>query len=923
MPCEQSADTPAASTGHHSQHGVSGSILSALVPIVAFMALLASSLAPLPSFAATATDPGLVSQLKFTDPTNTSKGAGEYTLDYLLRHYSLFSFGDATHVGPTVGAIVTGGDFSTDRGQVFGQSSLDGIHSFIGGRLTGMAPAGAGVPTVFLSSRNAVEQPNSWSQTVNGTTWWNDQSVHAHIAQINDSYIDLSAAKSAILGQSHALCSTSQHLTIADDGTVSVDGERTASITLSNGVLSVPSGGHFVLDRDTINHITNIKVVYPASSAIDWSGASATVISSMDDGTFLLPTEAPNPGQSGHTDLIFDFPNARTVESGGWTSNSDVWKANARPGQPSWWNWNDSMHYNHDSNGFLVAPQAHFERLTDGQVNQGLIVASADLNHATIIAAPYSNPRTIPGTDPDYPYTPVHPHDSDDPDTPVTPSQDEKYPALYLSLASLKKVNGRNPLNGEKFWFGAEYYNPVAKQWQATHTLNGERHSTDVDPRQRIFLSKDTASTTPAEEPESPQEPTEHVHFTDIPLHFGKNWIALYEMQPNEETDYAQPSGYRYDATVYWLEYTVNKSAAAPVTPRATATSMTPPRHTRQKTWRNSFFAASEAAHQTGPEATADSHVVLKRTIYQASGHADITRSNGDIDLTKLSEVAHKADETDLIDVTAESAKAQQATSSLTNLLAANDDSDAVGIDPDDDGIKPVVEEEPHNFQFDNARSGAAADPIFSSLSASKKFDGGRLTGRDFDFTLAAEATDSATGQEIVTPTVSNGRTECSGTTCSGISFQIRFSAPGTYRYVMSEKSGSWHNRPTGSAACETVRYDSRQYEARVVVGQAADGTLSVTSTQYRPLPSGSGTGTNSGTNEDGAAWTSEAPVFENALMRTILPEAGGIGMGMNARFAMSLLCGGLAALMLAALARAGACRAYAPRGRHATIRRR
>jgi pilin isopeptide linkage protein len=784
------------------------------------------------------------SSLRLTDKAGTAAGAGNDSLEYLLEHYALFSFGNVSRAWATNGAVAVRGDFSADEVNDFGKGSRDGIHSFIRGRLINMKPANSLVPTVFLDeSKNTVSSDGGQvrTYTVNSKSWHTGDRL-----AFNNDYIDFGHAAVRVSAQSEALAQKSTLLTLdptAPDGLTSqesADSSRFAGVSYKRGILNVPVGSHFRLSLDDFNHVTNVNIVRGLASA---TSVPATVISVSDSGEAHLPTvmvdgSHVSSGGSEIPALVWNLPAVdRVVSAGGFNPYGLPlsWELDKSKPAPKWvWfgGTEGTETYSYDESGALVAPQAHFvQQNTWCKAYGPLVVASADLNG---ISMPGNSQKfdfkgdDDPGDDP-------HPH----PDPGHDPDPDPIFVIEpgFISFVAHKHVNSAEPAENEHFWFASDYYDPDSSAWATTYTRNTNEKDT----------SKGGSS----------------VRFEKLPIREGKSWFGLREILPGEDQQHPEPDGYQYDSHMYWVSYETDKQEINSVLLASG----------------NFTVLASGSFASSSPVVTR-----VKRTVYSEDCHrADLTHvkhSDGSIDTANLHELSH---ETGLIDSEGNYVAIESSTAPHTGSFAVLTSSKTATDETSHENALDSSHSEDERVTFNNTTvSSPTVSPTRYPLPLQKRLIGGELKGNDFHFDITGTDASSAATIADSGKRVSNGRSasgssvrgtaeqcQSAGTEDCTISvasaqFQMTFSQSGTYHYRISEETTSIV-QPSAR-----VSYDTAVFDVTVQVNQSGS-QLQVTQPVIQKR-----------TTSESTAVSAEKVVFTNVLRsepRTVLPKTGGVGL--------------------------------------------
>ena len=218
-----------------------------------------------------------------------AKYNGEYTIEYLIKHFNLVTFKDVSQVKHIVGPVLIGGDIKSE----LYHSQQSGISSYVKGKIAGgnVENKNEPKPTLYLGTNSgAVVNPNGGGTTINGQWYTGSPTV------LTDDYLDFNTLFTNVKSQSQQLASSGKKATVDEAGKVEIEiGEK---IVLE--------------DIDKINTI-NIKG--------ERQSAQLTLINIKDSGNIKMPDVHINGQQTSTDDLddignsiVWNIPNATQVQ---------------------------------------------------------------------------------------------------------------------------------------------------------------------------------------------------------------------------------------------------------------------------------------------------------------------------------------------------------------------------------------------------------------------------------------------------------------------------------------------------------------------------------------------------------------------------------------------------------------------------------
>lgn len=230
-----------------------------------------------------------------TEDTFENTG-GAYTLDYILNHYNVFSFGKVTgsHI---VGAVVCRGDLYNGMDEEagkktnipFGNSIIENSFSYVNGMI--YATPAMSVRRIYLGTGNHISRTGNWNDNdssegqfhVNGNDW----NYNAHQIRTTDHYVDWDAAYSGLDLQAKKL---------AEDP----DNRKIRPEDIKNGGLYLRAGERVTVSKEVLDLITDAVYVDTTggSGTGGLAGKQGTVINLMQYEDFSLPVLKYGEGEN-------------------------------------------------------------------------------------------------------------------------------------------------------------------------------------------------------------------------------------------------------------------------------------------------------------------------------------------------------------------------------------------------------------------------------------------------------------------------------------------------------------------------------------------------------------------------------------------------------------------------------------------------
>ncbi len=334
---------------------------------------------------------------------------GTYTLDYVLKHYSVLVAGDLTgdwssHI---VGPVIIGGLYAAKNGVIGNVSHT--VPSFIGK----IYAEENGTVTRTLNDFNVDDSHNVYlgCETLSKLTLESWRSVdylfggganqhnRPHTLYTNQ-FFDFTKME-ALAEQARTLNANSRALRV-DDFAHLPEGLTLETVGGMTSLV-VPAGTTVLMSGEDLGKYPIVIDAGETNDAVNLSGMAGTIIATDDSGSVTVPGfRATKVRRNGSTEyvtptdaqsstgisLVFSLPNATNVATAG------------------------------SSYGHIVAPSAQV-KLQGGSHNGSVVAQSLD-SGSEIRLWPYSGDFVVPPTEPETPETPTTPTT---PTTPETPDQ--------------------------------------------------------------------------------------------------------------------------------------------------------------------------------------------------------------------------------------------------------------------------------------------------------------------------------------------------------------------------------------------------------------------------------------------------------------------------------------------------------------------
>ena len=218
-----------------------------------------------------------------------AKYKGEYTIEYLIKHFNLITFGDVSQAEHIVGPVLIGGNINSNLNH---SQHTGGISSYVKGKIKGgnVSNDETPRPTLYLGKNSGAKILEYGSVNVNDTWYTNNPTV------ITDDYLNFDTLFSTVRTQSQNLSTIGEKAKIDDDGKVQIK----------------------IGDRIIIDNLEKVKVINIEGNR---QSTQLTLINIKDSGNIKMPDVHINGQQTstGETDatgnsIVWNIPNATQVQ---------------------------------------------------------------------------------------------------------------------------------------------------------------------------------------------------------------------------------------------------------------------------------------------------------------------------------------------------------------------------------------------------------------------------------------------------------------------------------------------------------------------------------------------------------------------------------------------------------------------------------
>lgn len=236
--------------------------------------------------------------------TNTFiSDGGEYTIEYLLKHYGVVSPGNVVLNNHTMANVLIGGNLSgsgagfsdANEAAKMASSYIKG-HIYFTGNYASRGGQNEKLKPLYIGTSNIINWPKNGNAKINGVDYWTltDNSNNNQV-YMTDSYVDWNLLENAVKSESKELSDRMTNVANADQ----------------SGQLTVNVGQSVTIN--TISDVKKINVVGDASKSVN------TVINIPSNGDVRMPELLLNGVQANVSEksagdaVVFNFTNATSV----------------------------------------------------------------------------------------------------------------------------------------------------------------------------------------------------------------------------------------------------------------------------------------------------------------------------------------------------------------------------------------------------------------------------------------------------------------------------------------------------------------------------------------------------------------------------------------------------------------------------------
>ena len=196
--------------------------------------------------------------IKATEDTDKGKDAkfeGQYTIEYLIKHFNLVTLEDVSQVDHIVGPVLIGGDVKCNlcHSQITGGTSSYVKGAITGGNVSCNEPQ---KPTLYLGTKSKAVVSNNGSGTTINNQWY-----AGNPTVITDKYLDFDSLFSKIKTQSQQLASSGQSRKTDKEGKVEIKIGEKVIIEDLNNVKTIEFTGEELSSALTLINIKNSGTV--------------------------------------------------------------------------------------------------------------------------------------------------------------------------------------------------------------------------------------------------------------------------------------------------------------------------------------------------------------------------------------------------------------------------------------------------------------------------------------------------------------------------------------------------------------------------------------------------------------------------------------------------------------------------------------
>ena len=245
--------------------------------------------------------------IKATEDTDKGKEAkfdGDYTIEYLIRHFNLVTLNDVSQVEHIVGPVLIGGNVNSDK--LYHSQITGGISSYIKGKIKGgnVTTNENPKPTLYLGSASGAEILEYGGANVNGQWYTSSPTV------ITDNYLDFDSLFNNIRSQSKELVSENK---------VNKNDSNEININIGD-----------IVTIENLKDVSSIKITGEEDSK------KITLINITASGTVTMPqlwingsqAKSQESDEKGHA-IVWNFPNATTINMANSASVGHIVAPNA------------------------------------------------------------------------------------------------------------------------------------------------------------------------------------------------------------------------------------------------------------------------------------------------------------------------------------------------------------------------------------------------------------------------------------------------------------------------------------------------------------------------------------------------------------------------------------------------------------------
>ena len=194
--------------------------------------------------------------IKATEDTEKTEGKdakfeGQYTIEYLIKHFNLVTLENVSQVEHIVGPVLIGGDVKCDN--LCHSQKTGGTSSYVKGKIDGgnVSNDESPRPTLYLGEKSNAQVNNNGQDgaNVNGKWYTNNPTV------ITDNYLDFETLFDKIKSQSESLVS-GKKVTKNEEKEIKINIGETVIIDSLEGVSSIQMTGEENSDTLTLINIT-------------------------------------------------------------------------------------------------------------------------------------------------------------------------------------------------------------------------------------------------------------------------------------------------------------------------------------------------------------------------------------------------------------------------------------------------------------------------------------------------------------------------------------------------------------------------------------------------------------------------------------------------------------------------------------------